>query len=171
MIIPVVRKMRTADPAAYAWAGLRKFQNVDLIMEELTRLHEVPSKQQGNVRKQAQQIRYCMIQAREYFAAAQSISLATKPNLLYYGLMSLALAEILYKQSGDSSLDRAREQHRHHGLSMIACKVASDVDLHAAASNLRAVPIEMDRKRKGNFELWHQSCREYPIGGADYDPS
>ena len=118
MVITSARTVRTSNAQAFAWAGLRKFQNVDLITDELMHIHSVPPKWRDDVKKQAQQLRYCAIQAREYFAAAQAVSLATKPNLLYYGIMSLALAEILFKQSGDSSLDKAREEHRHHGLSM-----------------------------------------------------
>lgn len=116
MIISKARKVRVADPAAFAWAGLRKFQNADLVTKLLIELHNVPKKYHDDVRKQAQQIRYCLVQAREYFAAANSVTTATKPNLLYYGTMSLALAEILFKQSGASSLDKARDENRHHGL-------------------------------------------------------
>lgn len=165
MIIPNVRKVRTADPQAFAWAGLRKFQNVELITEELVQLHNVPAKFRDDVKKQARQIRYCVIQAREYFAAAQAVSLATKPNLLYYGTMSLALAEILYKQSGDSSLDKARSEHRHHGLSMTAGGIPGGASLAISADALRALPLEIDGQRKGTFELWHRSSRESPIGG------
>jgi hypothetical protein len=118
--IRFTRKVHTSDPSAWAWAGLRKFQNVELVSGRITQLHEIDPKWAKRVQKQARQLRYCLIQAREYFTAAQAVSLATKPNLLYYGTMSLALAEILFKQSGDSSLDWARSEHRHHGLLMTA---------------------------------------------------
>jgi hypothetical protein len=106
VIIENSRKVRTADPAGFAWAGLRRFQNVDLVTGAIVKLHNVEAKQQKNANKQAHQLRYCLIQAREYFAAATSVSLATKPNLLYYGTMSLALAEMLFKQTGESTLSR-----------------------------------------------------------------
>jgi hypothetical protein len=165
MIIAKVRKIRTNDPQAYAWAALRKLQNVELVTAELIDLHAIPAKWLGNARKQAQQIKYCVIQAREYFEAARIVSLATKPNLLYYGTMSLALAEILLKQSGDSSLDKAREEHRHHGLTMTAGKVGRNATLAAAAGELRATPMEIKGMRRGTFELWHRSAREHPIAG------
>lgn len=165
MIIPNARKVRTADPRAYAWTGLRKFQNVDLITDDLIRIHRLEPRWRENARKQAQQIRYCIVQGREYFAAAQAVSLATKPNLLYYGIMSLALAEILFKQSGDSSLDKARGEHRHHGLTMTVGGIPRGADLAAAAGQLRALPMEIDGKRKGTFELWHRSSREHPVAG------
>jgi hypothetical protein len=165
MIISNSRKVRTADPSAFAWAGLRKNQNVDLMADELMKMHHVEPKWRDNVKKQAQQLRYCIIQAREYFTAAQAVSLATKPNLLYYGTMSLALAEILFKQSGDSSLDKARSEHRHHGLSMTAGGIPRGANLATSAAHLRAQPMVVEGKRKGTFELWHRTCREHPLCG------
>jgi hypothetical protein len=116
MIISTATEVVTSDPEAYAWANLRKFQNVELVEQSIMRLNSSDPPSRRNARKQARQIRYCLIQAREYFTAAKAVSLATKPTLQYYGVMSLALAEILLKQTGDSSLDRARHHHRHHGL-------------------------------------------------------
>ncbi len=165
MIIPRVRQVRTSEPAAFAWAGLRKFQNVDLVTDTLNSLHDVPARYRDNVKKQAEQLRYCLIQAREYFVAATTVSTATKPNLLYYGAMSLALAEILFKQSGDSSLDRARDEHKHHGLSMTVGGVPRGAHLCTSSSSLRASPVEIGGKRKGTFELWHRTSREAPVPG------
>ena len=162
MIIPNTRSVRTANPSSFAWPALRRFQNVDLIADELMTIHRIDQRWRGDVKKQAQQLRYCIIQAREYFAAAATVSLATKPNLLYYGTMSLALAEILFKQDGNSSLDKARGEHRHHGLSMTVGAIPRGADLPTAAAQLRAVPMEV---RKGTFELWHRSSREHPLGG------
>ena len=135
-----------------AWAGLRRFQNVDLVLQDIITLHALKPKWRRDAKKQATQLRYCLIQAREYFAAAQSVSLATKPNLLYYGTMSLALAEILLKQDGLSSLDKAREQHNHHGLSIDVCQGRVEPDLTSAAGQLVAVPMEIKGERKGTFE-------------------
>ena len=134
MIITQARKVRTSEPSRFAWGALRTFQNVELVASRLTEIHKVPAKYRDNVRKQAQQLRYCMIQAREYFAAANSVSTATKPNLLYYGAMSLALAEILFKQSGQSSLDKARDDNRHDGLSMTAGSIPTRALLMAVVS-------------------------------------
>ncbi len=165
MIIPSTRKVRTANPSAFAWSALRRFQNVDLVTDELMTIHRLDGRWRENVKKQAQQLRYCIIQAREYFTAAATVSLATKPNLLYYGTLSLALAEILFKQDGKSSLDKARAENRHHGLSMRVGHIPRNADLRSAAAQLRAVPMEIDGIRKGTFELWHRSSREHPLGG------
>jgi hypothetical protein len=165
MIIARAKKVRTGNLDNYAWSGLRKFQNVDLIAETLIKLHDVPTKYHADAHKQAQQIRYCLIQAREYFTAASGVSTATKPNLLYYGTMSLALAEILFKQSGDSSLDRARAENRHHGLTMTVGPIKRGADLGAAAHSIRARPHEVLGVRHGTFEMWHKTSREHPLGG------
>src|SRR5258708_12744259 len=83
--------------------------------------------------------------------------------------MSLALAEILLKQSGEGSLDRAREHHRHHGL-LFSDSRSGIISEHfrTAATSLVAKPmISMQNgpRRLGTFELWHQSAREYPYVG------
>lgn len=160
------RTVHASDPRAWAWSALRKFQNIELVTGKIAAVQSVEDPRwMKNVRKQARQIRYCLIQAREYFAAAEGVSLATKPNLLYYGTMSLALAEILLKQSGDSSLDRARAEHRHHGLLMTAGEFPSDAALGVSAAALRATPMVRDKRRKGTFELWHRTAREHPLAG------
>jgi hypothetical protein len=166
MIIRQVRKVRTADAASFAWAGLRKLQNVELVAKTLINVHKIPKRYQDDARKQAQQLRYCLVQAREYFSAAKAVTTATKPNLLYYGTMSLALAEILFKQSGNSSLDRAREQNRHHGLTMSAGSIPRNADLQTSAGMLRAKPHEINMHRGGTFDLWHRTSREHPLCGT-----
>ena len=99
-----------------SWASLQRFQNTAYVAERIAALHDLKPSQMQNAKKQARQLRYCLMQAKEYYRASTAVSLATRPILLYYSIMSLALAEILLKSTGDSSLDRAREQHRHHGL-------------------------------------------------------
>lgn len=149
------------------WNSLRRFQNVAFVARQIMQLQSVPPDQKSNVRKQAEQIRYCLFQAAEYFVAAQSVSLATKPLLLYYGIMSLALAEILFKQDGGSSLDKARGQNAHHGLTLrVDGKPSKLQELSDSANALRAEPlIREDGARFGTFELWHQSSRETPVSG------
>lgn len=165
MIIQKVAKVRTSDPAHYAWTKLRKFQNIEAVTDTIVGVHDVPFEHRDNARKQARQLRYCMIQAREYFEAAKAVTIATKPNLLYYGTMSLALAEILMKQSGLSSLDKAREEHRHHGLTMSAGAIPNGANLGVASKEIRALPLEVSGRRRGTFEMWHRSSREHPLAG------
>jgi YaaC-like protein len=165
MVIPEAFSVRSHDLERYAWSGLQRYHNVAFTSETVRRVHSVPECWMPDVRKQAAQLRYCLIQARKYFLAAKAVTLATKPTSLYYAIMSLALAEILLKQDGMSSLDKAREENRHHGLVL---KYASGraADLAVAARGLRAVPLELGGgRRAGTFNLWHRSCREMPIVG------
>ena len=143
MIITEVSLIAGADTARYCWASLRRFQNVAFVEETLVDLHSLPRKHRKNVVKQAQQIRYCLHQAKEYHDAASAVGLATKPLLLYYSIMSLALAEILLKQSGDSSLDKARGEHKHHGLS---CQLAL-LSLTCRFDNLRHIFLRNDSSK------------------------
>lgn len=169
MILTTAHLVKAKNPSRYAWMGLRKFQYVPHVQEQIIKLHKLDKKQHANAKKQANQIRYCLTQAEEYFTAAASVSLATKPNLLYYSIMSLALAEILLKQTGLSSLDKAREQHKHHGLTLrVGGSPNPANDLRQAASALVATPlVRENNERFGTFELWHRSCREMPMAG-DY---
>jgi hypothetical protein len=166
MIITKAALVPSRDASLYAWAGIRRFQNVHFVEEIITGLHGLTAKHKHNVRKQATQIRYALTQAKEYFDAAATVKLATKPNLLYYSIMSLALAEILMKQTGESSLDKARAQHRHHGLELRVKSTSNSIDLKTASASLIAKPLVQKGERFGTFELWHRSCRETPICGT-----
>ena len=64
------------------WNGIRRFHNVTFVADLICKLHSV--KKDKNIIKQAEQIKYCLIQAKEYYDAAQAVSLATKPVLMYY---------------------------------------------------------------------------------------
>jgi YaaC-like Protein len=167
----IITKLRVADQTDLTrkvWAGLRTFHNVErvatILLDEIANKNHSKSVKQ-NVKKQAEQIRYCLLQAREYYDASLAVSMATKPVLLYYSLMNLALAQILFTQSGDSSLDRAREQHRHHGLlfKFDGNRLSSD-NLRDAASKLAAQRATRDTGEPfGTFELWLRSCRDTQI--------
>jgi hypothetical protein len=155
MIITEATLVPSTDAARYAWAGLGRFQNVPFVEEQICRLHNLGKADRQNERKQAKQIRYTLIQAKEYFDAAAIVTLATKPNLLYYSIMSLAIAEVLFKQTGASSLDAARAQHRHHGLQLRVTNTPQDADLETASAALIAEPlIRANGDRFGTFELW-----------------
>jgi YaaC-like Protein len=166
MILYNAARVDEADLSRYAWSGLRRFRNISEVEDRIIRLHDLKARDRPNARKQASQIRYCLIQAQEYYDAAASVTIATKPVLFYYCIMSLALSEVLIKNSGDSSLDRAREQNKHHGLTLRAKRFRNDSSLHESARSLVAAPlIGPNGKRLGTFELWHRSCREMPLAG------
>jgi hypothetical protein len=101
--------VRSSSPNDFAWRELRRFQNADFVTTQIMNLKGIDKKHYQNVQKQARQLGLCLSLAQDYFAAASQVSLVTKPVLLYYATMHLALSEILFKQLGDSSLDRARK--------------------------------------------------------------
>ena len=167
MIISNISEIPSTDVSSYCWAGMRRFHNISFVTDFLCNLHNIPQSQKQNARKQSEQIRYCLMQAREYHLAASVVSLATKPLLLYYSAMSLAFAEILLKQDGNSSLDKARAEHNHHGLVLRVDRTSgNDQLITATGAALRAVPlVHSTGRRLGTFELWHRTCREMPITG------
>ncbi len=67
------------------------------------------------------------MQAKEYFSATASSSLFTSPNHLYYGLVSLATAIMLFRGTGEQALDKLRQDanNRSHGLEFTSSTTAS----------------------------------------------
>jgi YaaC-like Protein len=145
---------------------LRRFQNVEILTKALIDIHSAPTKQHHNVKKQAEQIRFCLLQAGEYQKAAEQVGLGTKPVLLYYSVLSLALAQILLKGDGMVSLEKARGANAHHGLTFHRVDLPSqETSFKCLADAIWAKPMSVENVRKGTFELWHKYSREYPMVG------
>ena len=85
----------------------------------------------------------------------------------YYGVMSMALAESLLKQTADTRLSVLRQEHNCHGLSMVLPSLPKISDsANEVMQKLRALPqVGKDAKPKGTFEVWRRSARELPVGG------
>jgi hypothetical protein len=119
--IHTVKRISTEDPLREIWKYLRFFQHTDSVVETIRSEHKIPKgKFDADVKKQASQIAYCIRQAEEYFRASTQVGLATRPNLLYYGAVSLSQALILLRNDGTHSLDARRKspKHHHHGLEL-----------------------------------------------------
>ncbi len=102
------------------WRRLLEFANLDIAVDSIEEIHgpaQTPSLKQ-NYKKQASQIRAALLQAKEYYDSASHASLLTRPNLLYYGAVSLSTAVMLLRGDGNFSLDRLRNNssNRNHGL-------------------------------------------------------
>ncbi|MCX4157017.1 MULTISPECIES: YaaC family protein [Paraburkholderia] len=170
MIIDSINLIRTRDVPRYAWSRIGQFQNIQHTSDLICQLHSISEADRDNrknAKSQAEQIKYCLSQAQEYFDAATAVSLATRPVLLYYAVMSMALAEVLLKQTGDSRLSKLREQHNCHGLQLsVHTDPKPDERLAQSASTLVA-KAQKDSlgSRRGTFEVWRTSAREYPAGG------
>lgn len=146
----------TANVSSEAWRYVMEFANLDLALDALALRHGKPTRdQKRNFRKQAQQIRAALIQASEYFDAARTASLATSPNHLYYGMVSLSTAIMLLYGDGDKSLDRLRKlkASNHHGL---------DFTTNATATNCHQGMLLLKESRvtpraNGHFLNWYST--------------
>lgn len=167
MILDSTKIIGHFDVETYCWNRLAKFLNSEFTASIIQSLHQPPAKQALNVRRQAEEIKHCLMQAREYFRAAQNVTLATRPVLLYYGVMSMALAEILLKQTANSRLERLRQEHPAHGLTLNVASAPKQNDNLADALSSMVAKVQTDGNAnpRGTFEVWRRSAREYPIAG------
>src|SRR5262245_60801115 len=142
MIIQLTTTIDDQDVGRACWARLRRFHNVLYVRDHICELHRiVDAKLKENARRQAENIRHCLQQAKEYADAAEAVSLATKPNLAYYSIMSLAIAEVLLKQIGEMYLEKMREAHAHHGLKLRTDSIKGEESrLDVVAEAMRAAP-------------------------------
>jgi hypothetical protein len=166
------------NPVQELWKLLRFFKDINYcikyhcyhlgISEEDYKKHK---NNKNNFEKQAKQIGYCIRQAEEYFKASAQVGLATRPNLLYYGAVSLSKALILLRKDGDYSIDylRKKERHQHHGLDIKKTfkDIKEDIDIKAFFEKLQCecyckqIPnSETSEKSKipwGHFPLFYES--------------
>lgn len=119
---------------------------------------EIPTDQKDNVEKQADQIRFCLIQAEEYYKAASVSNSTTKSLQLYYCAMSLALAESLWLGDGTISLDKRARFHHNHGLDFIFDEGSND-----RLEGLAAKPKYHRGEPSGTFGLWWRHSRNLPF--------
>jgi hypothetical protein len=118
MIVDQGTDVLSGDRTRFAWSGLRRYSNSLAVKKRIVDRWLLSKRHHSNAEKQALQLGFCLAQAKEYFEAAERSTLATQPMQLYYGCMSLALSEILWKGGGMMSLDKLRQKHAHHGLEL-----------------------------------------------------
>ncbi|HEX74627.1 MAG TPA: hypothetical protein G4N93_05700 [Dehalococcoidia bacterium] len=109
------------SPIEQIWKLLRFFRDTPSVSDKIRSIHGIQKgKFDADVKKQAQQIGYCIRQAEEYFHASSQVGLPTRPLLLYYGAVSLSQALVLLREHGTHSLDALRKEkkHNHHGLDL-----------------------------------------------------
>ncbi len=119
----------TDDVYAETWRRLHEFANIELTIDALVLRHGVPKTKsmEQAYRKQAQQIRVSVLQAKEYFDAATQSTLFTSPNHLYYGMVALSAWSMLVVGDGTYALDYLRRNpgNAHHGLRFTTGATAS----------------------------------------------
>jgi len=163
MIIQNTGVIASADVAQFAWSGLRRYSNVRGVKSKIVARFGLSKGQERNAEKQSEQLSFCLQQAREFFAAAQTATLATRPLQLYYGCMSLALAELLWKGDGTSSLDMLRQKHAHHGLEL---KIGSIRQIDGVQiTHELATKINNPSDPRGTFAAWMSVARNGPLLG------
>ncbi len=147
----------TDDIRRETWRRLFEFANIDLAIEAIAARHGTPknSSEKENYKKQAQQVRVCVLQAKEYFDAAESSSLFTSPNHAYYGAISLASMMMLLLGDGRKALDVLRRDNKnnHHGLGF-----STGCDAKRAATGLTLLDeTRVEILQQGHFANWYQS--------------
>jgi len=113
------REFVSENPYEEIWRQLYYFTDVDSVNKKIRQRLLIEDGKYGNdSRKQAQQLAYSIIQAKNYFESARHVDVSVKPNLIYYGMSSLANTVILYNNDGTFSLDHLRDKKKeeHHGL-------------------------------------------------------
>lgn len=95
---------------AAAWDELELYGNRDLLSRAYVHRHGGKLSE-----KKARQISANLAQGRQYFNASFKVGLIAKPLLVYYGVLSICRAIILYRDraSGEESL------HSSHGLAAV----------------------------------------------------
>ncbi len=153
----------TQDTSAETWRRIMEFANTDLTIDALSRLHGIAGTNslKSNYKKQAKQIRVSILQAREYFSAAESSSVITSPNHLYYGMVSLAAAIMLLCGDGEKALDKLRRTpgNRHHGLDF-----STNVSASTCGQDLKIFrESQVVVRRDGFFLNWYRTLSDIAL--------
>ena len=157
----------TDDTYSETWKRILEFANIELAIEKIEQIHgKTSTSSMKHYKKQAEQIRGSLLQAKEYFEAAKSSSLYTKPNHLYYGAVSLSIACMLIRGDGEKSLDYLRrdKKNKHHGLDYslsISPKTAKKGMELLSSCMVKICPY-------GHFANWYKTLRPRQNVYADF---
>lgn len=167
-VIVGVKDILADDPEKQVWKFLRFYLDTGRVGNRIREIHGISNDQySNNIKKQAEQIAYSIKQAEQYFEASANVGLATRPNLLYYGAVSLSRAVILLRNDGTFSYDALRKNnsHNHHGLEVDRGKLKNN-NVHNVEEFLSRIQCSCLFKREaetgewypwGNFPLFYQS--------------
>ena len=141
---------------AETWRELSEYTNIELVCRNLALRHGLPlsKKEEENHRKQAQQARVCVLQAKEYMEAALASSIFTSPNHTYYSISALASLMLLVLGDGTKSLDYLRKdrKNRSHGLEFLTtCNLS---DAATSVNLLRSTSVTI--LENGHFANWYK---------------
>jgi hypothetical protein len=157
-----LKKLNLGNLGTEVWASLRNFRDASYCEELIRSRHNLGAKEHtDNIRKQSSQAGQCLRQAEEYFGAARVVGPATKPNLLYYGMVSLALATVLLNRTGEYSLDKLRTKIPHrHGFDLVGFST-----LDPAGSPIAVLEQICCKPSAGLFPIWYEALSPDPVVG------
>lgn len=145
------KEIISEKPIDEIWKRLRLMTDVPRVTKYIRDIHKVPeSSPDANQRKQASQLANCIRQAEEYFRAGESVSLATRPTLLYYGGIALTRALVLLRLDGTHSFDALRQadRHNHHGLEFDRGPMKKVLKFDSTESFLNSIQCTINCLRK-----------------------
>jgi len=162
-MIRQIKNVTCSNPHAQIWKHLRFFLDLPYTVKRIKEIHNIhDSKHERNIKKQAEQINYCILQAEEYYKAAEHVSVAIKPLLLYYGSVALSQALVLLSNAGELSFDyrRKTKKHSHHGLELKEFPLPSKLSEAPLQDILRLIRCNIYLKENtpwGQFGLFYNS--------------
>jgi hypothetical protein len=124
----------TDQPYSTMWAHLRLLSHEQnarrLLQNDLGGARKQPAPQSDLLHRKATQLSYCILQAYEYYQAAESVSINTSPLLYFYGMLSLAKATIIANDP-----DKLLDDIKYHGLQHDKAQRASTLEDQVAILN------------------------------------
>ena len=95
-------QLQTDNPDLEVWFWLLEDQSEYSSRQKLARNYEAEGieVQSDQLHQTANYFSCCIRQAREYYAAAQRVSLVTRPLVLFYGMVCLAKTVIMLRKPG-----------------------------------------------------------------------
>jgi len=134
-------RVHSESPKQDLWIYFRRFEVID----------SVQARTKDGLRANAEAVRHCVRQARDYFASASAASLMTRPVLLYYGMVTLAKLLLLVDHLRPLGIDDIEELERNggHGLKQRDPDNASSGPYHLEAGSV--IVTAGDRKGGGRL--------------------
>jgi hypothetical protein len=164
-MITNVKTITCEHPHQEIWKRLRYLLDENVAIEKILENHP-SAKKNANIKKQAQQIGFCVQQAEDYFKASSQVKLATRPLLMYYGAVCLSKAVVLLKNNGEYSIDYLRKNNKHqqHGLNLIKTLTSKSIKNGDFKNFLENITCEVNTKVEegntigwGHFPLFYKS--------------
>ncbi len=104
----------------YVWRRLQQYHDIERTTDLIISRFNYDPKHKKNIKKKAEQISVCLMQAYEFSKSAQISSIATKGLQAYYSLTALINIQILWFGDYKVDLDNRDSRYSSHGLILTA---------------------------------------------------